>query len=379
MSERLHVGLNLLHAHPTVGGAYNYAQSLVSSLAEHARDLRLTAFVSSETAPILEGIPGVERVTVPFNSLDRRRRIFFELTAMERLALRSGVDVLHWFANTCALGGRLPSVVTFHDMLAIQNPRDYSRSQRMYLNALIPRSANRCTLRLPVSQSTAHDMDGLFGSRPGRTNVVYFPLPDALFEDVPVTRNLDLPKRYWLYIAHFYPHKNHERLIRAYARLDPDLRPPILLRGDDKSEGTRCESLVKSLGLERCVVRVPRLPLNDLLELLRRAEALIFPSLAEGAGQPVMEALAAGIPVLGSDISTNREFLGDSPVPRFDPTSIESIAGHLTGLAEGRYDLESGIACGRLRVAQMRRSAVARQLAQCYHAAADLYGAPREN
>jgi glycosyltransferase involved in cell wall biosynthesis len=124
-----------------------------------------------------------------------------------------------------------------------------------------------------------------------------------------------------------HPHKNHEALLRAFAE-DEDLPGPVwplVLRGDGTE---RLLEAIASLGLERRVNLLPPLDAAEMPLLYSAAGGLVFPSLFEGGGIPVLEAMASGCPVVASDIPTTREFGGDA-VLLFPPTDVAAMRSAL--------------------------------------------------
>jgi glycosyltransferase involved in cell wall biosynthesis len=136
-----------------------------------------------------------------------------------------------------------------------------------------------------------------------------------------------LPDGMWLYVAHAYQHKNHRRLFEAYRQLRTT-RPggwPLVLCGDKKGRDAEIRCLLQYLDIEKSVLWLPRLDDEEMPVLYSAAGALVFPSLFEGGGLPVIEAIACGCPVAASDIPTTREFAGDAAF-LFDPSDARAIA-----------------------------------------------------
>ena len=123
-----------------------------------------------------------------------------------------------------------------------------------------------------------------------------------------------LPPKFWLYVAHIYPHKNHARLLEAYRGYVAATREPwpLVLRGDSQPEGLNIWHLAAQLQIGDHVVLLPGLRREEMPLLYGAASALMFPSLYEGAGMPVLEAQACACPVVASNIPAVREFGGDA-------------------------------------------------------------------
>jgi glycosyltransferase involved in cell wall biosynthesis len=182
-----------------------------------------------------------------------------------------------------------------------------------------------------ISDTTAKAASRLLRIEPERIVVVPNPV-DARYRPAPALeveqfrRRFALPCNFWLYVAHPYAHKNHSRLLAAYRcfRNQGGCSWPLVLRADRKAEWAQVEQAIGELGLDGDVLWLPRLSVSDMARLYTAATALVFPSLYEGCGMPVVEAMACGCPVAASDIPTTREF-GGSAVWHFDPHSVEAI------------------------------------------------------
>jgi len=135
----------------------------------------------------------------------------------------------------------------------------------------------------------------------------------------------------------FWLHKNHIRLIKAYADLKKqEANPwPLVLRGDSGQDTGTTKALIKAeikkFNLEKDVIWLPRLSYHELPLLYSGASALIFPSLFEGGGIPVIEAMACGCPVAASDIEVVKEFAGEAAF-FFDGKSIDNICNAMAKL-----------------------------------------------
>lgn len=168
--------------------------------------------------------------------------------------------------------------------------------------------------------------------------------------------------RYLLYPARAWRHKNHEFLLRVLARRRAELaraRVRLLLVGpSNASETSRLGQLVRAHGVSGLVEILGFQSDERLLALLRRAEWLVFPSLFEGFGMPVLDAMAAGCPVLCSRAGALPEIAGDAAV-YFDPRDEESLLEVLDGVLGGTLDREAPIRRGR---ANVRRFTWARTL-----------------
>jgi glycosyltransferase involved in cell wall biosynthesis len=203
-----------------------------------------------------------------------------------------------------------PSVVTLHDLQHLDLPTLFSRGERAFRAAFWHRSLRSAQLIVTPSAFVRDRAVALLGIDGGRIRVIPHGIDHARFSPGGENR-----EPFLLYPARRWPHKNHERLFEAFALLRrerPELR--LVLTGGGHS-GTTPE------GVE---VR-GHVSLDELVSLYRRASALVFPSLYEGFGQPILEAMACGCPVVCSAIPALAEVAGDA-ARTFAPDDPESIA-----------------------------------------------------
>lgn len=315
----MRVGLNLLHAQPGIGGGWNYIEELLAALAHCDTENEYVAFVTGASESLVPPNRNFERVPVRIRSASRAWRVAYESTMLQVLAKRRNLDCMHWFSATHGWFNSVPSAVTFYDMHAFLDLARFPFAKRRYLQAAMRRTVRDAQVLLPISHSTAADLCGLLGARQERITVIPPVVPStfrvAVREHLPeFRRRYGLPEQYWLYVAHYYPHKNHCTLLRVYRRLRDSGMPawPLVLRGDPMGAEREIEAALSELRLRDSVLQLPPLPRVELPRLYAAASALVFPSVYEGAGMPVLEAMSCGCPVAASETPANREFAGDA-------------------------------------------------------------------
>lgn len=378
----MRIGLNLLHAGPDIGGGWNYIANLVALIAEQDHVNEYVAFVTDVSATIVPDRPNIRTVRLPVRAGSRPQRVAFEHTLLQVVVWRHGLDCLHWFANSQGIVNAAPAVVTIYDLQPFLEHAPITPLKRRYLQWRLRSTVARAPMLLPMSQATADDLQRLLGANPERMTIVP-PRLEPGFEPAGqddmrrVRERYGLPGEFWLYVAHLYPHKNHERLLEAYRQLkrqDPRAWP-LVLRGDRQLVGPDIDAIVRRLGLVEDVLVLPRLERAELPAVYSAATALVFPSLYEGAGIPVLEALACGCPVAASGISAVREFAGQA-ARYFDPLATDGIAATMAALAadpDGRTQLRER---GLERAMAFRATPVIDRLLGAYERAGRAEGRP---
>ena len=185
---------------------------------------------------------------------------------------------------------------------------------------------------IAISQATKDDLVAHYGVPKEKIPVVYHgveprfrPTPDPA-----VPARYGLPSRYFLYLGTLQPRKNLERLLQAYAQLSGDV-PALVLAGAKGWYFERIAAAIAALGLGERVFLPGYVPDEDVPALLTGALALVFPSLYEGFGLPVLEAMACGTPVVTANTSSLPEVVGEAGL-LVDPLRVDEIAAAMQRL-----------------------------------------------
>jgi glycosyltransferase involved in cell wall biosynthesis len=335
----MHVGLNLIFLVPgETGGMEVAAREVIPALLEQApAGTRFTAFVNREAAagdgPWGELLPAV---TVPVNARERVQWVLGEQTLLPLLAARAGVELLHSMASTAPLWGRFRRVVTVHDLIYARFPDAHAGLRDKGMRVLVPGAVRRSQRVIADSHSTRDDLVALLGVAPERIDVVPLGL-GAVRRDEPLGESelrarMALGERsVVLSLSAKRPHKNLLALIGALARIAPDERPVLVIPGYPTAHELELRAHASALGVADDV-RFPAWVSSAELEgLWSIARAFVFPSLYEGFGLPVLEAMARGVPVACSNASSLPEVAGDAAL-LFDPCDETAIATALRRL-----------------------------------------------
>lgn len=288
------------------------------------------------------------------------------------LAFRTFVDPLDMLfvpSHTLPLIRRpgLKSVITVHDLGAEFLPAFHQFKQVLYLNLMTHYQLKTAAKIIAVSKATKKDIQDRVGVSSEKIEVVYEGVDEKLFRKLPIdieNRILHQYKltahtssrgknKYFFFIGTIQPRKNLERLIRAFAQFlndrgDKAAGFELILAGQRgwKSEGIY--ELPKGLGIEDRVRFIGRVSDEELNGLYGGATALVYPSLFEGFGLPILEAFSADCPVITSNISSMPEIAGNAAV-LVDPYNIVGISKAMQELASSDTLRSSLIKKGRLR------------------------------
>lgn len=371
----LKVGLNLLHLVPgRTGGSEIYARRLIPALLEASGDLELVAFASREGAPSLRGEPWTRNgsvIELPVRAASRVRRVLAEQTLLPLAVRRAGVHILHNLFTTAPVLHRVPQVTTIHDLIYKRFPEAHAGPLSLGMSALVPLAARRSSRIIAVSKATRNGVVELLEVDPGKIDVIYEgpgsgpsadPEPEGALRsryslgDAPIV----------LSVSAHRPHKNIERLIDAIARIEA---PAILvIPGYETRWEEDLKTHAQRVGASERVRFLGWISDGELEGLYEAAICLAFPSLAEGFGLPVLEAMMRGLPVACSDAASLPEVAGDAAL-YFDPLDTGAIAEAIATLLRDADFRERLAAAGRERAAGFSWQRAAAETIACYERA----------
>lgn len=351
----MRLGLNLIYLVPgETGGMETYARELIPALRSARGDLEITTFLNREAygsdGPWHEA---TAQVLVPVRARRRTDWVRGEQQLLPRLAARAGVDVLHSLGSTAPAWGRFRRVVTIHDLIYRIYPEAHFGLRSKGMAVLVPLAARRSHRIIAPSQSTRNDLIRLLGVPGMKIDVV----PEgARAAGVEGTPEKDLRARYSLgdrtvvlTTSAMRPHKNLRRLLDAWMLLPADRRPVLVLPGYSTEHEPELRAHAAELGITDDTRFLGWVSPADLEGLFGLASCFVFPSLYEGFGLPVLEAMARGLPVACSDRGALHEVAVDAALI-FDPESPRSIAAAVEELV---HDASSR---ARLRAAGLERA-----------------------
>ncbi|MGH2880974.1 MAG: glycosyltransferase family 4 protein [Solirubrobacteraceae bacterium] len=354
----MHVGLNLIFLVPgETGGMEVAARELIPALVAAAPEgMRFTAFVNREAGGAKDGPWGelLPAVTVPVNARNRLQWVRGEQLLLPRLAARHGVDLVHSLASTAPARGRFRRVVTVHDLIYARFPQAHAGIRDLGMRLLVPLATRRSDRVIVDSQSTGDDLVELLGTPRERIDVVPLgvgsvrrgePAPERT-----VRERFSLGDRQIaLSLSAKRPHKNLSALIDALALIPAKGRPLLVLPGYPTAHEAELRQRAVAAGVADDV-RFLGWEQSELIEgLWSIAEVFVYPSLYEGFGLPVLEAMARGVPVACSNASSLPEVAGDAAL-LFEPQDVSAIAQAI------QLVLSDPVQAQRLRAAGLARA-----------------------
>jgi glycosyltransferase involved in cell wall biosynthesis len=324
----IRIGVNALYLIPGgVGGTEIYLRNLLRALAEIDSENQYIVFTNRETgADLVPDRPNFVRSPQRVSASFRPARILWEQIALPFAARKHRLNVMFNPGFTAPLLCGCPMVTVFHDLQHKRHPEYFRWFHLPFWNFLVWASARRSRGAIAVSQSTADDLQRYYSRS---AQVIQHGVERELLE---IAQHRQ-PKDYLLCASTTHPHKNLERLLRVHAQIKN--APKLILTG---VRGFAAEEIERLAGSS--VEIFGWVPRERLFELYRGAIGFIYPSTFEGFGMPVLEAMAAGVPVACSDIPPLRE-IAQSTVHFFDPANDREIRDALLLLASGKISTDA--------------------------------------
>jgi glycosyltransferase involved in cell wall biosynthesis len=367
-----HVGVNAVFLDPPMGGLDLYVRALVPELARQATGTRFTVFANPEGADYLNSAGLGESATIRTSrTLRRGGRLVAETTALGVWARREGCDLLHSVALTGPLWSPIPHVVTLADITWIVEPDPDEGAQRLW-RAVVPHVARRADRLIAISTAAADQI--VQHLRVPRDRIDVVPLghgtgrrPEPTAEPTLRARHEIPPGPIVLAVSAKKVHKNLSRLVGAMTRV-PDA--VLVMVGKATPHELELRDKADRLGIADRVIFPPYIDDADLEGLYSVARALVFPSLNEGFGLPILEAMARGVPVATSNVSSMPEVAGNAAI-LFDPRDEHEIADAIRRLLNDDVLRAELIERGRARQAQFTWEAAAAGTIESYVRAYD--------
>ncbi len=313
-----------------------YAEHLLRHLAARPDECELI-LISNRTPETSAPLPATVRVAE--GRRFRFRSVWLQ-THVPRLLRETQPDLAHFTNAAAPLRKRFPTVATIHDMSLTLFPQ-FHPARRRLTRPLVYRTALTANRIIAVSQSARRDISRLTGVSESKIDVVYeaaapeFRRVEDATARAAIRRKYGLDFPFVLFVGTLEPRKNLPALVAAFSRLktqgDHDHR--LVLAGSPGWGRRQLRRQVRKLAAKDHVLEIGYVPYADLPGLYSLAEAFVFPSLHEGFGLPILEAMSCGTPVVASNVSSMEEIAGGA-VESVDPLDPDSIRAGLKRVLE---------------------------------------------
>jgi len=331
-ANRYHVGIN---AHLLSGEAGYRRAGIHQYITQNLRHLPREAdgpeyiLYTRHSEAAWRNQPGLSTVQSRWPTERRLVRIAWEQLVWPIMAIRDKIDLLHSMAFVAPLWTPCPTVVTVYDLSFIHFPDRFPALQRWYLASQTRRSCRQARRVITISESSRQDVHRFFDVPLARIDVVQ-PGVDSYYRPVPAVdvvafrQRENLPEKFVLHVGTLQPRKNLPVLLEAFATLGrPELQ--LLLVGGKGWQFDEIFQGITRLGIQEQVRLTGYVPDQELPLWYNAAALFVFPSLYEGFGMPVIEAMACGTPVIAANTSSIPEAAGKAAI-LFEPQDVTELA-----------------------------------------------------
>lgn len=382
VKKRPKIGIDCLFADPAkTFGTWVYAKNLLDEITRADPETDYVVFLSSRAARDLTVSRDNLQVHVSWWArMSGALRVLYQNVAVPLYARSKGLSLLHSMGNYGPIFPLVPSVVTVHDLLPSFDSNDTHavrfRIRAFLLDHLMRRSFTRATAISADSKFTRRQVEATYPESWGKIRVIYGGLPSgrsgtSLECESVLCKHRVVPP-YVLTVGLYPPHKNIGRFIEAFAKLKREAAVPhsLVLVGNPHGSYRDLCRIVASQGVSSHVTFTGRVSDEELLCLYQRADLFVYPSLMEGFGLPLLEAMANGIPVACSSAGPLPEVAGDAAV-LFDPTDVIDIGRAIRGALENTALRERLKDAGLKRVSHFTFRRAAEEMLDLYREVLD--------
>jgi glycosyltransferase involved in cell wall biosynthesis len=351
MNSNLHIGYDAKRAYFNPTGLGNYSRNLLWALAKYYPHLHYHLYspkaASASTEPWLQQPPFIAHS--PKGWIDRMFPALWRSFMMGSQIAGDGIQLFHGLSNELPmdmLESKVPSVVTIHDLIFLDHPGLYPTLDRQIYRTKSSMACERASHIMAISEQTKQSIIKHFGTRESKISVVYQSCHPA-FMEVPaydhlidVKHRYHLPERYLLYVGSIAERKQTLPLVQAFGAMS-DISLKLVIVGAGGGYKQQVLDYVTSHQLTDRVIFLSQVPSMDLVAVYRQALVLVYPSLMEGFGIPIIEAMHSGVPVITTAGGCFEEAGGNAAryVPAGDVNALGLAMSEVTQSTPLREDM----------------------------------------
>ena len=331
-------------------GLGNYSRSLVTILSANFTENRYILFAPKRTG--LFDIDSIENIETrcPQTAFYKRFPALWRRGGMIKEIKGAGVNIYHGLSNELPHGIKntgVKTIVTIHDLIFERFPETYNFDERYTHRWKIKRACKIADAVIAISKQTRDDLVNLYGIKAEKIFTCYqscnpiFEKQILEKEKAAVKKKYQLPDKYFLFVSSITKRKNLLAVCRALILLKDKTAIPLVIIGDGKKEKGIVKQAMKLNGIGDRLIFLNELPAakessfttgEDFPAIYQQALGLVYPSIFEGFGLPVLEALWSGLPVICSNTSSLPEVAGDAAL-YFAPDDFAMLAKHIMNIA----------------------------------------------
>jgi len=374
----MQIGINLLQLRPDeIGGTETYVRGLIEAISKVDKKNEYTLICNDSNVKTV--VPPGENFSLfvipeaPKKPLQREIPLVNNSGSIRKKIENLSLDCIHFpFSYMFPLNKWENSVLTVHDLQHVYMPHFFSIPSLFVRNKNYTASIKYADLVISDSEFTKKTIIEKYGIKPEKIKVIYigydprFRNKDRKMKEI--KKRLKLPEKYIFYPAASWPHKNHLKLIDAFSMIKKDERYQdwgLVLTGAKKEGQAAIDRKISESEMSKSIFQLGRVPFDQLITMMQGAEMLVYPSLFEGFGMPVVEAMASGVPVACSNVTSLPEIAGNAAL-LFDPNNVEEIVDSIKKIAEDTKLRRRLVKSGNNRIKLFSWNKIALQTLKCY-------------
>jgi len=372
----LRIGINTLVAVPGgIGGTQTYLQNLIENLAKIDKKNEYFLFVAPWNKELFRvKQKNFKKLICRIPAKPLFLRVLYEQIALSILAWRNRVDIFHFPASVCSFFLFCPSILTLHDITPLVSAEFIPPILHYYWKFAYKFSTRRVNSIITVSYSAKEDIAKFLAVPREKIKVIYHgnrPRTPEIEGKNKIASNLYQNKKgsfpYILWVGKMYTHKNLPRLLRAYSKLikDKNIKHQLVLCGIKSWGYSSFIKTVEELNLQDKVIFKGYIPDNELERMYLNASLFVFPSLSEGFGLPILEAMSCAVPVITSNYGAMAEVAGNAAL-LVNPYNIDEIAEAMYKVLTNKNLREDLIKRGLERVKKFSWEKTAKETLKIY-------------
>jgi glycosyltransferase involved in cell wall biosynthesis len=331
----MRIGFDAKRAYHNNTGLGNYSRDLIRGLANKYREDQYVLFTPSVSrnprSAFINYFPNITPIT-PSTLFDKSLKSYWRSINLENDLIKQKIDIYHGLSQEIPKrkGGNLKYVVTIHDLIFLRYPETYKAIDRKIYDKKFRYAAAQSDLVIAISEQTKSDLIEFYNTDPEKIRVVYQSCHDQFKQSVPesakhaIVKKYKLPSEYILYVGTIEKRKNLKTLVDACRTIDL----PIVAVGQKTSYFKDVMSTVAKNKMENRMFFLEDIPFEDLPGIYQSATVFCYPSVFEGFGIPIIEALYSKIPVITSKGGVFKETGGEAS-QYADPLSVEDLRAKL--------------------------------------------------
>ncbi|MCW3093301.1 MAG: glycosyl transferase, group 1 family protein [Ferruginibacter sp.] len=345
----MNIGYDSKRAFQNKTGLGNYSRSLITILSRYFPQHHYILFAPRQTSLFKIELFYKVRAIEPQNPFFKKFPSLWRRMGMVKEIKTAGLDIYHGLSNELPRGiqkANIKTIVTIHDLIFERFPETYHFDERYVHRWKIKHACKIADAIIAISQQTKDDLINLYKVKAEKIFICYqscnpiFEKKSSEEEKAIVKKRYRLPGKYFLFVSSIAPRKNLLTVCRAMILLKDQINIPLLVIGDGKKEKENVRKLMQSNGMEERLILLNEMQQSkedsfasaeDFPAIYQQATALIYPSVFEGFGLPLLEAFWSGLPVICSNASSLPEVAAAAAL-YFSPTDHEMLAKHMLNI-----------------------------------------------